>query len=71
MKIEEVKYSLGKPVRLKMPRHYIDSEYLLTGCILRKSAEDGFYYQAELADKAGGSLVIAPLNDISRKEEQT
>ena len=65
MKLGEVKYNLGKPVRLRLPRHYVDGEYLLTGCILRKKSTGEFFYQAELADKVSGSLVIASLGDVS------
>lgn len=65
MEIGEVKYKLGKPVRLSLPRHYVDGEYLLTGCILRKKSTGEFFYQAELADMVSGSLVIASLGDVS------
>ena len=77
MEIGQVKYNLGKPVRLSLPRHYVDGEYLLTGCILRKKSTGEFFYQpmsapyspenyqAELTDMASGSLVIASLGDVS------
>lgn len=67
MEIGQVKYNLGKPVRLSLPRHYVDGdgEYLLTGCILRKKSTGEFFYQAELTDTASGSLIIASLDDIS------
>ena len=65
MELGEVKYNLGKPVRLSLPRHYVDGEYILTGCILRKKSTGEFFYQAELTDMASGSLVIASLDDIS------
>lgn len=65
MEIGEVKYNLGKPVILTLSRHYVNEEYLLTGCILRKKPTGEFFYQAELTDKASGSLVIASLDDVS------
>lgn len=65
MELGEVKYNLGKPVRLKLPRHYVDNEYLLTGCILRKKTNGEYFYQAELSDMESKSIVIAALGDIS------
>ena len=65
MDLGKVKYNLGKFVRLSLPRHYVDGEYILTGCILRKKSTGEFFYQAELTDMASGSLVIASLDDIS------
>lgn len=65
MELGEVKYNLGKPVRLKLPRHYVDKEYLLTGCILRKKTNGEYFYQAELSDMESKSIVIAALGDIS------
>lgn len=65
MELSEVKYNLGKPVRLQLSRHYVDKEYLLTGCILRKKPTGEFFYQAELSDIASKSIVIASLDDIS------
>ena len=65
MELGEVKYNLGKPVRLKLPRHYVDKEYLLTGCILRKKTNGEYFYQAELSDMESNSIVIAALGDIS------
>lgn len=65
MDISRVKYNLGKDVQLRLPRHYIDGPYQLTGCILRRNNTGEFFYQAELIDKASGSIVIASLEDIS------
>lgn len=39
-------------------------KYTLTGCILRKSLERGFYYQAELLDKTQNSIMICLLDDV-------
>lgn len=65
MKLSEVKYNLGKRVCLKLPRHYVDKEYILSGCMLRKKSTGEFFYQAELSDIASKSIVIASLDDIS------
>lgn len=63
MNISEVKRSLGRRVK------YNGSEYLFTGCILRKS-ENGLYYQSELQDlKANRSIIICRLTEIEIKEE--
>lgn len=65
MELTEVKYNLGKPVRLQLARYYVDKEYLLTGCILRKKSNGEYFYQAELSDMKSKSIVIAALGDIS------
>ena len=65
MDISRVKYNLGKDVRLKLPRHYVDGKYKLTGCILRRKNNGEFFYQAELIDKTSGSVAITSLEDIS------
>lgn len=64
MDISRVKYNLGQRVRLVLPRHYVDGEYLLTGCILRRNEDGGFFYQAELSEADTGSVIIAGLEDI-------
>lgn len=64
MDISRVKYNLGKDVRLRLPRHYVDGKYLLTGCIIRRKPSGEFFYQAELKDKECGSVIIASLDDI-------
>ena len=69
MDISRVKYNLGKDVRLRLPRQYIDGQYRLTGCILRRKKTGEFYYQAELIDKASGSIAITSLDDISEEGE--
>ena len=62
MKIEEVKRNLNKIVSFR------EGEYKLTGCILRKSDDRGYFYQAELFDiKNGNSIVIATLEEINAK----
>lgn len=71
MELSEVKFNLGKHVRLKLARHYIDKEYILTGCILRKKSDGSFFYQAELADLETGSLIIAGLENIFKLSSPT
>lgn len=58
MNISEVKRNLGRKVK------YNDTEYLFTGCTLRKD-ENGFYYQAEIKDlSAKSALIFCRLEDI-------
>jgi len=64
MDISRVKYTLGKLVRLKLPRHYVDGKYMLTGCIIRKDKRNEYFYQAELTDTNSKSVIIAGLDDI-------
>lgn len=61
MDISRVKKNLGKKVIYK------DTEYLLSGCIIRTN-ENGFFYQAELQDlTASHSVLICELNELSEK----
>ena len=61
MDIKSVKYNLNREVI------YNGARYRFTGCILRLN-QDGFYYQAELADlKARSSLIICRLDEIKTK----
>lgn len=64
MDISKVKYNLGHKVRLVLPRHYVDGEYLLTGCIIRKNDEGRFFYQAELSEIGTRAVIIAGLESI-------
>lgn len=65
MKLEEVKFNLGKEVFLITRSEKI--LYLLTGCTLRKN-EKGFFYQAELQDlKNNKSVIICRLEDVKTK----
>lgn len=62
MELKDVKFSLGKKVRLVT--RDINAEYLFTGCILRKN-ERGYFYQAELQDlKNKRSVVICRLDEV-------
>lgn len=59
MNISEVKRNLERAVI------YDGTEYILTGCIIRRSATGQFYYQAELKDtKAESSLMVTNLESI-------
>ena len=53
MDIIEVKAALGKRVRYKNDRLFCDADYILTGCIIRRSERGKFYYQAEIQDLRG------------------
>ncbi len=50
MDISRVKYNLNKRVRAHLPRMFVDGEYLLTGCVIRRKSNGEFFYQAELTD---------------------
>lgn len=64
MDISRVKYNLGQPVRLMLPRHFVDGKYLLSGCIFRKKENGDFFYQAELTEVKTGTVIIASLENI-------
>ena len=65
MNIADVKANLNRNVRLEIPIHNIDAEYMLTGCVIRKNESGDFYYQAELKDLNSNSLVIAALENVT------
>lgn len=70
MEISEVKAALGKPVWFRNKRLHCDADYILTGCIIRRSERGTFFYQAEIQDlKQKNSVSIVDLNDLTRKEE--
>ena len=70
MEIGEVKAALGKRVRFRDDRLFCDADYILTGCIIRRSERGQFYYQAEIQDlRQQNSVSIVPLEKITRKEE--
>ena len=72
MDISEVKAALGKQVRFRNDRLFCDSDYILTGCIIRRSERGTFFYQAEIQDtKQQNSVSIVSLNDLTRKEDKT
>lgn len=69
MELAQVKYALGHIVRVKIPSHYIDSRFILTGCMLRKNDKGGYYYQAEVQDMESSSVMIVKLDDVERIED--
>ena len=70
MEIGEVKAALGKRVRFRDDRLFCDADYILTGCIIRRSERGTFFYQAEIQDlRQQNSVGIVPLEKITRKEE--
>lgn len=72
MEIGEVKAALGKRVRFRDDRLFCDADYILTGCIIRRSERGQFYYQAEIQDtKQQNSVSIVPLEKLARKEEKS
>lgn len=70
MEISEVKAALGKRVRFRDERLYCDAEYILTGCIIRRSDRGKFYYQAEIQDTShNNSVSIVGLDKLSIETE--
>ena len=70
MDISEVKAALGKRVRYKNDRLFCDADYILTGCIIRRSERGTFFYQAEIQDlRQQNSASIVSLSDLTRKED--
>lgn len=59
MNISQVKRSLGRKVL------YNGTEYILTGCIIRRSITGKFYYQAEIKDlNANSALLYCRLEEL-------
>lgn len=58
MEVKEIIPNLNKPV------YYNGTEYTLTGSTIRKDREGKTFYQAELLDKCGRSVIIARLADV-------
>ena len=72
MKIGEVKAALGKRVRFRDDRLFCDGDYILTGCIIRRSERGQFYYQAEIQDlRQQNSVCIVDLDKLTRKENDS
>lgn len=68
MEIGEVKAALGKKVRFRDDRLFCDGDYILTGCIIRRSERGQFYYQAEIQDlKQQNAVCIVPLEKITKE----
>lgn len=65
MKICDVKKRIGTYVKLSSNKHHICSDYMLTGCIIRKDRDNNFYYLAELNDpKQQKCMLIVSLDEI-------
>lgn len=64
MDIREAKYYINYPVRVYLPRHYIDGVYILTGCLLRRKPNGEHFYQAEVADPSNHSVMITSLDTL-------
>lgn len=58
MEIPEVKSRIGSKVV------YNNSDYILSGCILRKNMGGELFYQAEIKDMQANSVIICRLSDI-------
>lgn len=72
MKIGEVKAALGKRVRFRDDRLFCDADYILTGCIIRRSERGTFFYQAEIQDlRQQNSVSIVDLEKLTRKENDS
>lgn len=65
MKISDVKMRIGTYVKFTSSKHHICSEYILTGCIIRKDTDNNFYYLAELNDpKQQKCMLLVRLEEI-------
>ena len=72
MDISEVKQNLGRRVRVLNERLLIDGDYILTGCIIRRSERGTFFYQAEIQDlRQQNSVSIVDLEKLTRKENDS
>lgn len=68
MELKDVKFFLNRKVIYTS--RYMQCEYILTGCTLRKNKEGNFYYQAELQDiKQNRSVLICGLEDVTAPEK--
>lgn len=72
MNISEVKAALGKRVRFRDDRLFCNGDYILTGCIIRRSERGTFFYQAEIQDlRQQNSMSIVDLDKLTRKENDS
>ena len=60
MEVKEIIPNLNRPV------YYNGTEYILTGSTIRRDKEGKLFYQAELLDKCGSSVIIAKLEEVQR-----
>jgi len=58
MKAEQIKANLNCPVKCD------NSNYILTGGIIRKNKQGECYYQAEITDKCKNSVSVCKLEDV-------
>lgn len=64
MTIREAKFYINCPVRVCIPRHYIDGVFYLTGCILRRKPNGEYFFQAEIADQSNHSTMVTGLDTL-------
>ncbi len=65
MKISDVKKRLGTYVKFNNEKHHVYSDYILTGCIIRKDKDNNFYYLAELNDpKQRKCMLLVRLEEV-------
>lgn len=69
MKLSEVKRNLGRKVRLILPQHNVDGEYILNSIIMKLDKNNNFIYSVELLDMCNHSVTIAKLENIKVKGE--
>lgn len=65
MELAEVKQAMNRKVLYRPSGSESSIPYILTGCILRRREDGGFFYQAEILDTTSrNSMIICSLNDI-------
>ena len=60
MEVKEITPNLNRPV------YYNGTEYILTGSTIRRDSGGKLFYQAELLDKCGNSVIIARLEEVQQ-----
>ncbi len=68
MELKQVKFFLNKTVyyddgQINIGQNSLN-EYILSGCTLRKTRNERFFYQAELKDLNLNSVIIVPLEKV-------
>lgn len=58
MEVKQIIPNLNKPV------YYNGTEYTLTGSTVKKDKQGKIFYQAEILDKCGHSVIIARLEEV-------
>lgn len=64
MKLSEVKRNLGRKVKLLLPQHHVDCEYILNAIVMKLDKNNNFIYSVELLDMCNHSVTIAKLENI-------